>query len=94
MKFYTGLPNSKILKAVFNLIEPALAHHKHCKLTPYQEFIMVLMKLRLNSQMQDLAYRFGVSFSNCIQNIFKMDKHYESQVMSSYTMVAAVTPMD
>ncbi len=69
VKFYTGLPNSKILKAVFNLIEPALAHHKHCKLTPYQEFIMVLMKLRLNYQMQDLAYRFGVSFST-VSRIF------------------------
>ena len=69
VRFYTGLPNCKVLKAVFYLIKPALSHHKHCKLTPFQEFIMVLMKLRLNAQMQDLAYRFSISYST-VSRIF------------------------
>ena len=69
IKFYTGLPNCKVLKAVFNLIKPGISHHNQSKLTPFQEYIMVLMKLRLNTQIQDLAYRFGIS-SSTVSRLF------------------------
>ena len=41
------------------------------KLKPFQEFICVLMKLRLNCPMQDLAYRFKVSVSTISRIFFK-----------------------
>ena len=59
-KFYTGLPNFRILKAVFNHVEPSILT-TGTKLSKFLEFILVLMKLRLNRQMQDLAYQFHVS---------------------------------
>ena len=42
------------------------------KLTPFQEMILTLVKLRNNPSMQDLAYRFGVHCStSCFSHHFK-----------------------
>ena len=68
VKFYTGLPNLKVLKAVFRHVL-AVIPASNSKLKPFQEFVAVLMKLRLNTQMQDLAYRFNVSVAT-ISRIF------------------------
>lgn len=57
VRFYTGLPSFDILMTVFNFISPYVARRSAC-LTKFQEFIMVLMKLRLNMPFKDLAYRF------------------------------------
>ena len=64
VKFYTGLPNLQVLNAVFKhvavaVVKPGLP--VRTKLTPFQEFMLVMLKLRLNSQNKDLAFRFGVS---------------------------------
>ena len=62
--FFTGLPNFSMLKTVFDFVLAGMPASSHlCKLTPFQEFIMSLMKLRLNSRLQELAYHFGVSSS-------------------------------
>ena len=39
------------------------------KFSPFQEFMCVLLKLRLNSPIKDLAYRFGISTST-VSRIF------------------------
>ena len=69
VQFYTGLPNLKVLKAVFTLIVPVISADFNSKLGQFQEFIIVLMKLRLNCQVQDLAYRSGVAVST-VSRIF------------------------
>ena len=69
VRFYTGLPNFKVLKAIYNHVVSAVPTSKYNKLKPFEEFIAVLMKLRLNCRMQDLAYRFRVSIST-ISRIF------------------------
>ena len=62
VKFYTGLPSYEILIKTFSFIAPhATRQFSRARLSKFQEFIMVLMKLRLNVPHQDLAYRFGVS---------------------------------
>ena len=63
MNFYTGLPNLKILKAIFDHVCVTLPSEKAllCKLTKFQEFMLVMIKMRLDSPVVDLAYRFGVS---------------------------------
>lgn len=65
VKFYSGVPNFKVLKAVFDHVAKAKSiadgNECHCKLTKFQEFMVVMLKLRLNSQLNDLAYRFDVS---------------------------------
>ena len=59
VKFYTGLPSYKVLKTVFDFVVPSTQHPT--KLTSFQEFMIVLAKLRLDSPLQDFAYRFDVS---------------------------------
>lgn len=62
VKFYTGLPSLDTLKVIFLRIIPFVTR-KPQHLTPFQEFVMTLMKLRLNMPLEDLAYRFYVSVS-------------------------------
>ena len=57
--FYTGLPSYSLLKTVV-VVSPLDKHHNSA-LPLFQQFLMTLVKLRLNLCDQDLAYRFGVS---------------------------------
>lgn len=59
--FYTGLTNHSILMHVFNLLAQHISHTSRNSPTKFQEFILVLMRLRLNVPLQDLAYRFSIS---------------------------------
>ena len=61
VKYYTGLPGYSTLVQVFNLIEPYLTDSVKSSLTKFEKLLMVLMKLRLNLSIQDLAYRFDIS---------------------------------
>ena len=46
----------------FEHVAPSM-NRKSLTLDKFQEFIIVLMKLRLNVPFQDLAYRFSISVS-------------------------------
>ena len=60
VRFYTGLPCFSVLKTTFNHVAPHVDRSSK-SLTQFQEFILVLIRLRLNVFLQDLAYRFGIS---------------------------------
>ena len=60
--FYTGLPNWNVLSCVLTLVSGCLSQAG--SLTPFQQLLLTLMKLRLNLTEKDLAYRFGVSVSS------------------------------
>ena len=60
--FYTGLPGFDVLNTTFRFVSPFVSR-KSKTLTLFQDFVMVLIKLRLNVPLQDLAFRFGVSLS-------------------------------
>ena len=62
VQFYTGLPSFDILNIVFHRIVP-FVNRKSQLLTSFEEFIMTIMKLKLNMPFEDLAYRFNVSVS-------------------------------
>lgn len=62
VRFYTGLPGFDVLKVTFGFVSPYITRRSKT-LSLFQEFIMVLMKLRLNVPLQDLAFRFCVSLS-------------------------------
>ena len=66
--FYTGLPSMEVLMVVFEHVSSHVTWQTQ-SLNRFQEFIIVLMKLRLNVLLQDLAYRFVVSVSS-ISRIF------------------------
>ena len=63
MKFFTGLPSFKVLKALFDFVAPPVdfLNKNPTKLSSFQEFMIVMAKLRLDSPLQDFAYRFDVS---------------------------------
>ena len=61
MMFYTGLPSFEIFDSVFDFVENYISQTSCSKLTKKQEFILVLMRLRLGLLEQDLAYRFQIS---------------------------------
>lgn len=59
--FYTGLPSFLILMHVFNLVCKHVIWTKRNALPQFQEFLLTLMRTKLNLPLQNLAYRFNIS---------------------------------
>ena len=62
VKFYTASPCFDILQNVFEHVSPFVAYRSQ-NLTTFQEFVITLIKLKLDTPNQDLSYRFNVSLS-------------------------------
>ncbi|XP_035998273.1 uncharacterized protein LOC118564392 [Fundulus heteroclitus] len=60
-KFYTGLPNFLVLMQIFELCEPYIPSGPMSVLSKFEQLILVLLRLRLNLQLKDLAFRFKIS---------------------------------
>ena len=60
VKYYTGLSNLGTLLLLLDLLLPGMSTVER-SLTHFQQLVMVLLKLRLNLEEIDLAYRFNVS---------------------------------
>ncbi len=73
VKFYTGLPSFRVLKAVFEFVAPPTEffNRNPTKLTDFQEFMIVMAKLRLDSPLQEFAYKFGISVSTISHILLK-----------------------
>ena len=69
LHFYAGLDSFTVLMAIFNLISAAIPSRGTCKLSSFEYFTLVLMKLRLHASNYDLAFRFGISEST-VSRIF------------------------
>lgn len=64
MKFYTGLPSFEVFENLFDLVQNHVDRDESStKLTRRQEFMIVLMRLRLGLLEEDLGYRFGIAQS-------------------------------
>ncbi len=61
--YYTGLGSFNLLTAIFNALSPGLQEDPRYKISLKEQFILTLMKLRLNLGNRDLGYRFGVAKS-------------------------------
>ncbi|XP_044761286.1 uncharacterized protein LOC123318667 [Coccinella septempunctata] len=74
--YFTGFPKSEMLFTIFQYICPNLSHKSH--LSPFQQLLLTLMKLRLNLPFKYLSYRFSVSSSTCSDTFYKcIDILYE-----------------
>lgn len=64
VKYYTGLPSGDLLREVFKLVVPFPGAKR---MYYWKSFIAMMMKLRLNLGLQDLAYRLRFSMSTMMQ---------------------------
>ena len=73
VRFYTGLHSFRVLKAVFEFVAPSMkfANRNPTKLTVFQEFMIVMAKLRLDSPLQEFAYKFDVSVATVPRILLK-----------------------
>ena len=72
IRFYTGLPNFKALKVLFDYVVPPItdvSSTNPTKLDNFQEFMIVLAKFSLDSPLQEFAYRFDISMAT-VSRIF------------------------
>ena len=63
VRYYTGLPNFLTLMTIFNFISDYLPKQRLVELGAFERFVMTLMRLKLNTPIRDLAYRFQTSTS-------------------------------
>ena len=59
VKYFTGLPSFLVLKAIYNLTAKGLPQSADCPLL--NQYLLTLVKLRLNIGDLDLSYRFAIS---------------------------------
>ena len=60
--YFTGLPSWQVLYTLLQFIRSHLKERS--MITPFQQHLVTLMRLRLNLAGKDLAYHFGVQFYN------------------------------
>ena len=48
VKYYTGLPSYKVLKAVFDFVYPCVKNNSRTVLPLFNQFLMALVRLRIN----------------------------------------------
>ena len=70
-KFHTGLPNYKLVKAIFDHVSKGLPTDGVTKLSNFQEFMCMMLKLRTCAPNEGLAYQFGVSEATVSRIILK-----------------------
>ena len=70
--FYTGLPTYAILMTVFSHVKDNIIVTSTSSLTKFQQFLMVLMKLRLGLLNQDLGYRFEITDGSVSRQFLNM----------------------
>ena len=58
VRFFTGLTNWEILLKLFEFVRPYLVGHQ--SLTPFQQLMITLMRLRLASSGVELGYHFSI----------------------------------
>lgn len=65
--YYTGLPCSDKVSWVFSLVLPGV--DSRSKLAPIKQLLMILMKIKLDPPIKDLAFRFDITV-NVANRIF------------------------
>ena len=58
VRFFTSLTNWEIMSKLFQFVKPHLLGHS--SLTPFQQLIITLMRLRLGSSGVELGYHFAI----------------------------------
>ena len=59
--FYTGLPSYAVFSSLLDLLLSVMSKRTSHRLSPQDQFLLVLMKLKLAVPSKDLGYRFSIS---------------------------------
>ncbi len=101
IQYYTSFVDRDHFNYVFGCLGPAAYHlkYKSQKLEPQEEFLLFMMKLRLNKDDQELAYMFGISRSvvSCVFKTWLNFAYYqfkELDIWSSRELVDTHMPSD
>ena len=80
--FYTGLPSYAVFISLLSLLSTLVPTKSiGCGLEASEQFLLVLMKLKLAVQNQDLAYRFGIHLTK-VSKVFHLWIDVMFRVMS------------
>ncbi|XP_077518758.1 uncharacterized protein LOC144128859 [Amblyomma americanum] len=87
--FYTGMASFTMLLEIFKMLEPFVSHSVNNSLAKFQEFVLFLMKIKLNLQNADLAFRFNVDVAviiDCFEIKIERPSSYwaRSETWSTY----------
>ena len=85
-KFSTGLPSYKIFALLLSKLKTVIPLYSHLGLEANDQFLMVLMKLRLAVPNQGLAYRFGVHITKSFKDCSSLDTHYVQGIETTNIM--------
>ena len=97
VKYYTGLLSCDLLKAICELVmtDVPTILFSGCSCSPLEQFLIVLMKLRLNIGDQDLAYRFGIHQSTISRYFNKwLDILYHISELAKREELLRIMPVD
>lgn len=86
VRFYTGLPSYQVLLTTLNHVAPHV-NRRSQSLDPFQEFVMVLMKLRLNVPLisRSCLPIHGIS-AYCFSDLLVMDQCHGQQIESTHSL--------
>jgi len=79
-RYHTGLPNRKVLLCLFEHVSVGMTHERETKLTLFQQFACVLLKLRTNADIENLSHRFGVSSATISRILNKWLPHIDKRL--------------
>lgn len=110
VRFYTGLINFHILITFYNFVERNVSHDStRNAISKFNEFLIVLIKLRLNVPFKDLAFRFNTSeatvsriftkwingiFETCKKSIVWPEKDVIKNSRNKYSILANNLPIE
>ena len=72
VKFYTGIPDWKVLSALVKFIQLAFPKMPNSHLTVFNHVVMFLMKVRLNLFDEDLACRYSIHQTSVSRTFHKV----------------------
>ena len=71
-KYYTGLLSYMMLKTIFDFVSPFFQTYSRTALPLFSQFLIVLLRLRLNMDIEQLSYHFEIHASNILRSISKL----------------------
>lgn len=83
IRFFTGLNTYTLFLTIFNFVASGVSQNMLCSLSQQEQFLLTLMRLRLNLRELDLAHRFGISQST-------VSRYFQKWVTAMYVRLVPV----